>query len=365
MPASNLPNYTRLSNVFQPLVQECDSGGRAGTGPAHRKKVRYQVVQLLRVSCPHFCLRRVSGVLGFSRPAYYQHENRQFTSEQREECVLDLVAEVREDHPRMGGKKLYYLLKEQLVKQGIKLGRDALFDLLAANNLLIRRRKHKAITTFCRHKFRKYPNLIKNLTPLRPNQVWVADITYWFTEAGCLYLSLLTDAYSHRIMGFAVAETLATVHSRRALGMALHQLSKRAGRHLIHHSDRGIQYGRQEYLAPLAAWHVQVRMTENSDPLENPVAERINGILKQEYLSHQPVRSVEEAQQHLERAVFLYNYKRPQLSCNYQSPDEAHRSGGPLERRWKNYYKPPVANEPKDRNFRTTTEMVNADPDYH
>ncbi|MFD1470414.1 IS3 family transposase [Hymenobacter caeli] len=280
-------------------------------------------------------------------------------------CVLDLVAEVRENHPRMGGKKLYYLLKEQLVKQGIKLGRDALFDLLAANNLLIHRRKRKAITTFSRHKFRKYPNLIKDLAPLRPNQVWVADITYWFTEAGCLYISLLTDAYSHRIMGFAVAETLATVHSRRALEMALHQISKRAGRHLIHHNDRGIQYCSQEYLAPLAAWHVQVSMTENSDPLENPVAERINGILKQEYLSHQPVRSVEEAQQHLERAVFLYNYKRPHLSCNYQSPDEAHRSWGPLERRWKNYYKPPVANEPKDSTFRTTTETVNAGPDYH
>jgi putative transposase len=193
---------------------------------------------------------------------------------------------VREEHPRMGGKKLYYLLKEQLVSQGIKLGRDALFDLLAANNLLIRRRKCKTITTFSRHKFRKYPNLIKDLTPLRPNQVWVADITYWFTEVGCLYISLLTDAYSHRIMGFAVAETLATVHCRYALEMALRQITKRAGHHLIHHSDRGIQYCSQEYLAPLGAWHVQVSMTENSDPLENPVAERINGILKQEYLSH-------------------------------------------------------------------------------
>lgn len=242
----------------------------------------------------------MSGLFGFSRQAYYQHENRQLTSEEQEQRVLELVAQVREEHPRLGGKKLYYLLKEQLVSQGIKLGRDALFDLLAAHNLLIRRRKRKTITTFSRHQFRKYPNLIKTLTPLRPNQVWVADITYWFTEAGCLYLSLLTDAYSHRIMGFAVAETLATVHSRRALEMALGHLTKKAGRLLIHHSDRGIQYCSQEYLAPLAAWHVQVSMTENADPLENPVAERINGILKQEYLSHQAVRSLDEAQQHLE-----------------------------------------------------------------
>ncbi|WP_157887191.1 IS3 family transposase [Hymenobacter sp. PAMC 26628] len=231
--------------------------------------------------------------------------------------------------------------------------------------LLIRRRKRKTITTFSRHQFRKCPNLIKDLTPLRPNQVWVADITYWFTEYGWLYISLLTDAYSHRIMGFAVAETLATVHCRGALEMALRQITKRAGRQLIHHSDRGIQSCSQEYLAPLAAWHVQVSMTERSDPLENPVAERINGILKQEYLSHQPVRSLDEAQQHLERAVFLYNYKRPHLSCNYQSPDEAHHSWGPLERRWKNYYKPPVSDGPKVSNFRTSTETVNADPDYH
>jgi putative transposase len=144
-----------------------------------------------------------------------------------------------------------------------------------------------------------------------------------------------------------VAETLATVHCRRALEMALKQLTKKAGRHLIHHSDRGIQYCSQEYLAPLAAWHVQVSMTENSDPLENPVAERVNGILKQEYLSHYPVRSLDEAAQHLERAVFLYNYKRPHLSCAMQCPNEAHRSWGPLERHWKNYYKPPITEPPE------------------
>ncbi|AMR25545.1 hypothetical protein A0257_22930 (plasmid) [Hymenobacter psoromatis] len=105
----------------------------------------------------------MSGLFRFSRQAYYQHENQQFTSEERDQRVLELVAQVREDHPRMGGKKLYYLLKEPLVSQGIKLGRDALFNLLAANNLLIRQRKRKTITTFSRHQFRKYPNLIKLL----------------------------------------------------------------------------------------------------------------------------------------------------------------------------------------------------------
>ncbi|WP_243900449.1 IS3 family transposase [Hymenobacter defluvii] len=296
----------------------------------------------MRVSCPHFCLRRISGVLGFSRQAYYQHQTRQWSSQEREQYILDQVAQLRQEHGRMGGRKLYHLLEQGLREQGIKMGRDALFSLLAAHNLLIRKRRRKALTTFSRHRFRKYPNLIRELTLLRPNQVWVADITYWFTQAGCLYISLLTDAYSRRIMGFAVAETLATVHTRRALEMALRQISKRAGRNLIHHSDRGIQYCSQEYQETLAPFHIQVSMTENSDPLENAIAERVNGILKQEYLSQQPVHTLLEAEQHVEQAVFLYNYKRPHLSCDMQSPNEAHGSWGPLERRWKNYYKPPA-----------------------
>ncbi|MBB4603624.1 transposase InsO family protein [Hymenobacter latericoloratus] len=260
---------------------------------------------------------------------------------------MEQVAQLRKEHGRMGGRKLYHLLEQDLRQQGIKLGRDALFSLLAAHNLLIRKRRRKALTTFSRHRFRKYPNLIRDLTPLRPNQVWVADITYWFTQTGCLYISLLTDAYSRRIMGFAVADTLATVHARRALEMALRQISKRAGSQLIHHSDRGIQYCSQEYLDTLAPFRIQVSMTENSDPLENAIAERVNGIIKEEYLSQQPVYSLREAEQHLEQAVFLYNYKRPHLSCDMQSPNQAHTSWGPLERRWKNYYKPstPVSAE--------------------
>ncbi|MCX6217369.1 MAG: IS3 family transposase [Spirosoma sp.] len=279
-------------------------------------------------------------MFGFSRQAYYQHSHRLIKGDEADKQVLDLIEGVRKDHPRMGGKKLYWLLKEELGQRGIKMGRDALFDLMAANHLLIRKRRRKVITTFSRHRFRKYPNLIKDLVVLRPNQVWVADITYWLTEAGYLYISLITDAYSHRIVGFAVAENLEAVHSRRALEMALKQITKRMGPHLIHHSDRGIQYCCDEYTRVLDAYHIRISMTENSDPLENSVAERVNGILKEEYLSHQPVRSLEEAYTLLEKGVFLYNYKRPHLSCDMLSPVAAHGSYGPLERRWKNYYKP-------------------------
>ena len=284
-------------------------------------------------------------MFGFSRQAFYQHKSRQMTGEERDEQVLSLVEQTRADHPRIGGKKLYDLIKEELMGKGIKMGRDSLFDLLAANHLLIRKRKRKMITTFSRHRFRKYPNLIKNLAILRPNQVWVADITYWLTEAGYLYISLITDAYSRRIMGFALADNLEAVHCRRALEMALKQITKRIGKQLIHHSDRGIQYCCDEYVRVIDGYHIRLSMTENSDPLENSIAERINGILKQEYLSHQPVRSLEEGYELLERGVFLYNYKRPHLSCNMLSPNEAHSNYGPLERRWKNYYKPTGSDE--------------------
>lgn len=269
------------------------------------------------------------------------------TGEEADKQVLNLVEQVRADHPRIGGKKLYDLIKPGMLEKGIKMGRDALFDLLAANRLLIRKRKRKMITTFSRHRFRKYPNLIKDLPILKPNQVWVADITYWLTEAGYLYISLITDAYSRRIMGFAVADNLEAVNSCQALKMALKLITKRMGLHLIHHSDRGIQYCCGEYTSIVDSYHIRISMTENSDPLENSIAERINGILKQEYLSHQPVRSLEEAYTLLENGVFLYNYKRPHLSCDMLSPDVAHRGHGPLERRWKNYYKPPTPEEPK------------------
>lgn len=276
---------------------------------------------------------RFGDPIGFSRQAFYQHASRRITGQQADQFVLDLVEKVRADHPRMGGKKLYELIRDDLGQRGIKMGRDALFDLLASNGLLIRVRKRKMITTFSRHRFRKYPNLIKELVILRPNQVWVADITYWLTEAGYVYISLITDAYSRRIMGFAVGNNLEAVHSLRALAMALEQITKPMGRQLIHHSDRGIQYCCSEYIQAVDRYHIRISMTENSDPLENSIAERVNGILKQEYLSHQPVRTILEAADLLEKAVFLYNYKRPHLSCNMLSPDVAHQDHGPLERR--------------------------------
>ena len=287
---------------------------------------------------PHLHVRQLEGWLGFSRQAYYQYWQRHTPQGDREAEVVELVKALRKDHPQMGGRKLYDLLKEAVKTKGIKMGRDALFDLLAGKGLLIRRRRRSVRTTFSQHRFRKYPNLIKDLVVERPNQVWVSDITYWFTHYGCLYISLVTDAYSKRVMGYGVAPTLQAVHCKAALQMALEHIDLKTGQSLIHHSDRGIQYCSVEYVTQLDTFQIQISMTENGDPLENAIAERVNGIIKNEYLSHHVVNSVVQAQLVLQQAVFLYNYKRPHMSCDMLVPDQAHQGEGKLKRWWKNYY---------------------------
>lgn len=278
-------------------------------------------------------------MLGFTRQAYYQYWQRQEDREVDDDLnVLRLVRPIRRQHPRIGGRKLYYLLQDEFLERGIKLGRDAFFELLARHKMLIRRRRRKIKTTFSGHPFRKYPNLIKDLVVERPNQVWVSDITYWFTQGGCFYISLVTDAYSKRIMGYNVAPTLGAVHCKAALEMALKKIKKRTAKALIHHSDRGLQYCSAIYIELLDTYHVQISMTETGDPLENPIAERINGILKNEYLAHRAVYSLAQAELVLEQSVFLYNYKRPHMSCDMLVPDQAYNGEKKLKRRWKNYY---------------------------
>jgi transposase InsO family protein len=287
---------------------------------------------------PNLHIRQLEGWLGFSRQAYYQYWQRQAGKTDNEPDVVEMVRKLRKDHPKMGGRKLYDLLKKELVKKDIKMGRDVLFELLAANGLLIRKRRRRVATTFSGHRFRKYPNLIKELVVEKPGQLWVSDITYWFTNYKCLYISLVTDAYSKRIMGYEVAESLHAVHSKAALQMALEHINHRIGKTLIHHSDRGFQYCCADYIGLLESFDVQISMTENGDPLENAIAERVNGIIKNEYLAHQSVYSLAQARSVLEQAVFLYNYKRPHLSCDMLVPEQAHQQEGKLKRRWKNYY---------------------------
>lgn len=239
--------------------------------------------------------------------------------------MLQEVNAVRKRHKRMGGKKLHNKLLPFLSENHIKMGRDAFFDLLKSNDLLIRRRKRRIITTHSLHRFRKYPNKIKGITPSGPNQIWVSDITYWQTESGYVYISLITDAYSRKIVGYHVSNSLEASGPVLALEMALNQLQDRKEA-LIHHSDRGVQYCSTEYINMLISNNIDISMTENGDPYENALAERVNGILKEEYLCDYAVQSLHQAQLTLAFVVELYNLERPHMSCELRTPEQVHTS---------------------------------------
>lgn len=255
--------------------------------------------------------------------------------------VLQLVSSKRKDHPRMGVRKIYFMIKEDMFKLNIKMGRDALFDLLASEHMLVQRRKRKHITTNSNHWYRKYPNLIKGITLDGPNQIWVSDITYIKTKKEFLYLFLVTDAYSKKILGYRLASNLDSIHAVNSLQDAINNTCQPISG-LIHHSDRGIQYCSKEYTDLLNKHAISISMTENSDPLENPVAERINGILKEEYINDTTYRQSDIDINQLKKIIEKYNKLRPHLSCDMLTPEEAHICKGTLRRKWKNYYRKTV-----------------------
>jgi putative transposase len=255
--------------------------------------------------------------------------------------VLQMIASRRKDHPRMGVRKLYFMIKEEMASMNIKMGRDALFDLMASEHLLVQRRKRKHITTNSNHWYRKYPNLIRGTIPDGPNQIWVSDITYIKTPEEFLYLFLITDAYSKKILGYSLAKTLDSVHAVNSLQDAVKNgCQPMPG--LIHHSDRGIQYCSKEYIDMLKNHGIAISMTENGDPLENAIAERINGILKDEYLNDEVSKQSHLDMDRLKKTIDKYNKLRPHLSCDMITPEVAHTSKGTLKRQWKNYYRKTV-----------------------
>ena len=249
-----------------------------------------------------------------------------------------MVAELRSVHPVIGTRKLYTLLQPQLQELGVQIGRDALFTLLRESGYLMRRRRRKHITTWSKHPFRKYRNLIRDFIPTAPNQLWVSDITYLKTQQGFVYVSLITDAYSRKIIGYDLSDNLESVNTLHALQMALQAAPEPLDR-LIHHSDRGIQYCCHEYVQLLQQHQIQISMTENGDPLENAIAERINGIIKNEYLLQQPILNKQHATQLLKQTVMTYNQYRPHLSCNMLTPDQIHGQLQLPKRLWKSYYR--------------------------
>ena len=306
----------------------------------------------MKSNFPHIGLAKLCGWFGITRQAYYQNGWKGAEISIEEDIILKEVLKIRKNHKRMGTRKLYEKLHSFMLEHQIKMGRDALFDLLSSNYLLVRKRKRRIQTTQSFHWLRKYPNLIKEFVPTGPNQLWVSDITYWKIIGGHVYISFITDAYSHKIVGYHVAETLEAVESVQALKMALSGLFMEPDGHfqLIHHSDRGVQYCSFEYVKLLKDNNIQISMTENGDPLENALAERLNGILKDEYLIDCLVNSVEGARKILARAVDLYNEDRPHMSIGNLYPSQVHEQKIQTVRLWKNYYKknPIIVNQDQD-----------------
>lgn len=277
------------------------------------------------------------GLFGKSRQAYYQRINYNYKEEIKEEILLQLIERERKLMPRLGGRKLMVLLNPRLPPE-LKLGRDKFFDFLRKHNLLAGNKRRRVRTTYSNHWLHKYPNLIKEFTPDTPNQLWVSDITYIETKEGFVYLSLITDGYSRKIIDWSVGSTLEAIYTLRALDMALKQLPKQTSG-LIHHSDRGVQYCCGDYVKKLCKYKVAISMTEDGNPRENAIAERVNGILKEEWLNQIKPISGEQAIKEIERTIQIYNCCRPHSSIDMKTPQEAHEQTGELKRRWKAYYK--------------------------
>jgi len=234
--------------------------------------------------------------------------------------VLSLVKEIRSLMPRIGTRKLYYMLEPSLRK--LSVGRDKLFRILKANNMLIHPKRNYRITTDSHHRFRKHKNLVADMELSHPEQVWVSDITYIGGRDRNCYLALVTDAYSKKIMGYDVSNSLATEASLRALSMAVGQ---RIYKHsTIHHSDRGLQYCSNDYQDALKMEKITPSMTESYDPYANAIAERVNGILKQEFLLEDYLVNVDTMKLVVRDAVRIYNTKRPHWSCLMKTPEQMH-----------------------------------------
>lgn len=274
-------------------------------------------------------------LLGYTRQAYYKRKRRVEHKALGAEMVIQEVIRIRTSQKRIGIRKLHHLLQPFTREHEVEIGRDALYDLLREHSMLVRRRKRRGPrTTFSAFWMKKYPNLAQDFTPTGSNQLWVSDITYIRVREGFAYLSLITDAYSRKIVGYHLNRDLSARGPASALRMALSNNPERE--ELIHHSDRGLQYYSSEYMKVIGR-HIRISMTERSDPLENAIAERVNGILKQELLA-KSFASFTEAVRQVTQAVSIYNNLRPHLSIDMLTPAEAHAAYGPLKKRWKNYY---------------------------
>lgn len=288
-------------------------------------------------------------LFGHSKQAYYQRSKYNYREEVKTEILCQLIEKQRKIMPRIGGRKLLRLIEPDLPEE-LRMGRDSFFDFLREKGLLVCKPRNRVRTTYSNHWMHKYPNLVKDFTPTGPHQLWVSDITYILTTEGFVYLSLVTDAYSRKIIGWALGDTLEACHSVMALNMAIKQLP-RGIKNVFHHSDRGVQYCSNEYVKILNKRKFRISMTESGDPRDNAIAERVNGILKDEWLNQMRLSSIGPASKQLGEIIRIYNEKRPHSSIDMMSPKEAHNQSGELKKHWKNYYRDLGKDEKKINSF--------------
>ena len=254
------------------------------------------------------------------------------------DIIIDEVLCYRKHQKRIGTRKLLEEMEDFLTAHKFQIGRDAMFDLLAEHGLLIKKRKRKScVTTLSKHRFKKYPNIVRDFVPIAPNQLWISDITYIHLLNSFAYLSLITDAYSRKIVGFYLSKDLTANGPLKALKMAL--AGNKNSNYLVHHSDRGVQYCCDAYVKLLQDNKIKISMTENGDPLENAIAERVNGILKGELLE-EVFSDFKTAQLNIAIACSTYNHLRPHGSIDNLKPAQAHQKTVALKKRWKNYCQP-------------------------
>ena len=259
--------------------------------------------------------------MGYSRQAYYKASVRSSKTLDQEKLVLDTVRLVRARQPAVGTRKL----KRHLQDQGQAIGRDRLFALLAKQNLLIPRKRRRAYATDSSHGFKRYENRIRTLEITRPNQVYVADITYLYGPDRFYNLALLTDAFSRKIVGYDLSESLSIDGTSRALAMAIR--NRRSHLPLIHHSDRGVQYCAKDYVQQLRDHGIDISVTQDNHVYENAMAERVNGILKQEFLLDRLQDPMPLAKRKVKEAVAIYNNERLHMSIDWKTPQSVHLTG--------------------------------------
>ena len=285
-------------------------------------------------------IENLCGLLGYSKQAYYKRIRLTEKENFKEALIVSLIKEKRKLWKKGSGRNLHASLKEEFRAHNIKIGRDKFFALLGRNNLLSTKKRYKTRTTFSYHHFHKYPNLIKELAPIRPNQVIVSDITYiWLreTENFC-YLFMITDMYSRKILGYSLSEDLKASSAVKTLNMAIGNMSSLE--ECIHHSDRGIQYCSYEYTKVLNKNQIFISMTESGDPLENPIAERLNRTIKEEFTEqkHLSFENISEGRSKIPKWITFYNEERPHRSIEMMTPSKAYLMNRELKRMWKNYY---------------------------